>query len=94
MLGGGQNAGTTWESFWKELPFGYKHILIVTLAIGVISVVSNIFLFLFGNLYYLTVSKLQLWRLFTSFLVDASIINVIFSLYLMYSSAPQIVSLS
>lgn len=88
MLGGGQNAGTTFDRFWKELPYGFKHILILTIAIGVVSILSNLFLYLFGNIYVLTVSKLQLWRLFTSFLVDASIINVIFSLYLMSSSAP------
>jgi hypothetical protein len=88
MLGGGQNAGTSWERFWKELPYGFKHLMVLTLAIGVISIISNIFLFLLGNIYSLTISKFQLWRLFTSFLVDASIINVIFSLYLMNSSAP------
>lgn len=88
MLGGAQNAGTSWERFWKELPYGFKRILILTIAIGVVSIITNLFLYLFGNIYSFTVSKLQLWRLFTSFLVDASIINVIFSLYLMSSSAP------
>ena len=86
MFGGGQQ-NMDFGLWWKELQVGFKYLLITTIAIG-------LFYLIFGGLFFVTLANympftvymFQIWRLLTSFLVDVSIISVIFNLYLMYQT--------
>lgn len=75
------------------MKLAYKCLVISGLVIGLFSVFTGLFAYIFANLILFTVNKFQIWRLFTSFLVDQSIINVIFNLYIMSMCVPIIVSL-
>ena len=74
------------------MKIAYKALVISGLIIGLFSVFTGLFAYIFANMIPFTVNKFQIWRLFTSFLVDQSIINVIFNLYIMSMCVPIIVS--
>jgi membrane associated rhomboid family serine protease len=92
MFGGLEN-GTTYKRYWSELQIGFKYLVVATLAFGVVGIFTNLPAFLFSDVLVYTVNKFQIWRLVTSFLVDMSIINVIFNLYMLSMSLPEVVCL-
>ncbi len=98
MLGGLNNnnqngQGATCESYWRAMPVSYKGLILACLALGLLSIFIGIFAYIFANVVAWTLYKFQIWRLLTSFLVDNSIISVIFKLYMLNFSLPNIVTL-
>jgi len=92
MFGGGQqNNNMTFGSWWKDLQIGFKYLLIATIGLGLLSFIMPFIIIIFINIISLTIFKFQIWRLFTSFLVDMSIIQVLMYLYLSYQYIPRLV---
>jgi hypothetical protein len=73
------------------MPSAFKFLAVTTLVLGIFGVFSNLFVYIFADVVMWTVNKFQIWRLLTSFLVDRSIISVIFNLYILNMSFPLIV---
>lgn len=88
------SSGMTCENYWKELTIVFKYLIITTLSIGILGIFTNIFTYMFANIIVLTVNRFQLWRLLTSFLVDRSIINIFFNLYILSMYIPQLVNIN
>jgi hypothetical protein len=83
---------------WPELEFAFKSLFLATIvSTTVFYVFPNIGLF-FPNIVAMTVERVQLWRLFSSFLFHGvkirAILNVLFNLYVLYISMPDIVILA
>lgn len=94
MLAGLNNqggGGATCEAYWREMPSAFKCLVVSTLVLGLFGIFSNLFIFIFADIVIYTVNKFQIWRVLTSFLVDRSIISVIFNLYIINMSFPVIV---
>lgn len=88
-----QNSGNTCESYWKQLPSGFKYFGIIIAIFGLAGLFTPVFAQLFANYIFFTINKFQIWRLITSFLIDISIISVIFKLYMLSFSLPDIVKI-
>lgn len=90
MLGQG-GSGMTFEGFWRQLTAGFKYMIVATLACAVVGIFTQLLTFAFANIVYYSFNKFQIWRLVTSFLVDASIINVAFNVYILTTILPELV---
>ena len=72
---------------WEECPLFYKFLVITCLPIGLISIFTSSFLSSLSMIPAL-VFKFQIWRLFTSWMVDMSILNTLFGLLMLYYYFP------
>lgn len=92
MFGGGQNNNMSFGRWWKDLLIGFKYLLITTVGFGLFSIIfGELFIKIFINYMPSTVYKFQIWRLFTSFLVDGSILQVLLCLYLLHQIIIELV---
>ncbi|XP_031505717.1 protein BONZAI 1 [Nymphaea colorata] len=80
----------TFEGFWGQLTTGFKYLAVSTLAFAVVGIFTQLFTFAFANIVYYSFNKFQIWRLLTSFLVDASILNVLFNAYILSTLLPEL----
>jgi len=93
MFGGGQNNNMTFSSWWEGLQLGFKSLLIVTLSLAILNILlGSLFLVIFANIMTYTIYQFQIWRLFTSFLVDFSILQVIMFLFIIYQFSVKLVT--
>ena len=90
----GNVSGRTWEQYWKNIQIGFKYLAVITLAIALINIFTNLLALLLLNNIVWTVNRFHLWRIFTSFLVDTNAINVIFNIYIISTCLPSVVSLT
>jgi hypothetical protein len=92
MFGQGSQGGPlTFANFWLQLTTAFKCLAIATLALALLGLSTQLFTLALANILYQTFNKLHIWRLTTSFLVDQSIINVLFNLYLLNNLLPDLV---
>lgn len=71
IMSNNQNQSTlqAFRTVVESLPIFYKFIAICTIITGVFSLIFNLFASIFANYPYYTLFYVNLWRLFTSFLV-------------------------
>jgi hypothetical protein len=93
MLGlGNQNgSGMTFDGYWKQLTIAFKCLAISTLILAIFGIFSSAIALTLANIMLKTVNELQFWRLFSSFLVDSNILNVLVNLYILSTVMPELV---
>lgn len=90
------NRDQTCDSCWKDLPFGFRFLLLFSIGYNVIGMLLG---FLLTGAYFdadKVVHDFQIWRMFFSFLpagvMPGAIIGILFNFYWLLSIYPAIVS--
>jgi membrane associated rhomboid family serine protease len=93
MLGiGNQNgSGMTFDGYWKQLTIAFKCLAMLTLILAIFGIFSSAIALTLANIVLKTVNEVQIWRLFSSFLVDSNILNVLVNLYILSTLMPELV---
>lgn len=82
---------------WGTLELGFKILFISELVLCLLGYILPGVFMLFPNIVVLTVEKIQLWRLISSFMMNGSsqfaILSVLFDFYILYMFLPDLVIL-
>ena len=85
----GGGGGSNWfEQFQQRCPFVTRTLLISFLSCTLLGWITGIYT-VFFNCPLQTVMGLQVWRLFTSFLMEGSVLGLLFSVLMFYPLAKQ-----
>jgi hypothetical protein len=75
---------------------GFKILFLTDMVLCLLSYLLGDLFYYFPNLISLTVDRLQLWRLVTSFMLPSigqfAIINALFEMYILYQFLPEVVT--
>ena len=87
----GGNEGS-FGDVWAATPIFYKCLVFIVGGLSIIGILTSIFVNFFIMIPAL-VFRFQIWRLFTSWMIELSIINAIFGLLSLYYYFPTIVEI-
>lgn len=93
FMGGNRGGGPSFSDAWDETPLFYKFLVFTAGPISIVSIFTPVFLTSFAMIPGL-VFRFQIWRLFTSWMVDQSLINTLFALFSLYFYLPPRVKIS
>ena len=94
-LGQGRDRDQNFSTCWHNLEFAFKSYFLLEITLSLLSYFVNAIYAYFPNVVFLTVERLHVWRLFTSFLLPSAgsfaVIDVLFDFYLLYMCMPDVV---